>query len=308
MSNTIPQPNTDAASMGGVQVRINRSSYMNWSLLVIVVLLIAISLASVLPPVLSSRISEFWIFSKPQMLVIAGLTLALLLLAGLAHQMRYLKALRAQFAAIQQQEREQAERHTARLYALLNMGRVMVSQSDLQTVFDSITKLCCEAFGCDQSSLMILDKDAEVLEVRAASGKDIPEGMLGARQPVGRGISGWVAQRREPLLLTPMQTPIPGLEFKKKDVIAAMVVPVILRDELVGVLNVSARSSHVEFNSDDLRAMQAFAENVGAAVRHAEHAEWMRATIRKLQEQKERGAHGAAHPVTPSAGGTDGAA
>lgn len=298
MLNSATQPKA-TGTIGGVQVSIKRSSYMNWSLIAIVIVLTFVSLVSVLPPVLSSRLSAIWIFSKPQMLVIVGLSLMLLLLAGLAHQMRYLHALRAQFAVVQKNERERSERHTARLYALLNMGRVMVTQSDLQTVFDSITKLCCDAFGCDQASLMLFDAEAEVLEVCAVSGKNVPEGVLGTRQPIGKGIAGWVAQKREPLLLTPTTAAIPGVELRKKDLAAAMVVPVILRDELVGVINVSARPPHVEFDQDDVRALQAFAENVGAAIRHAEQAEWMRATIRKLQGQKEShqsGVHNA-HPA-----------
>lgn len=300
-------PKASAASIGAVQVSINRGSYMNWSLIAIVVMLTVVSLVSVLPPVLSSHLSEIWLFSKPQMLVIVGLSLTLLLLAGLAHQMRYLRALRTQFENAQKKEREHAERHTGRLYALLNMGRVMATQSDLQTVFDSITKLCIDAFGCDQSSLMIFDKEADVLEVRAASGKNVPEGMLGTRQPIGKGIAGWVAQKREPLLLSPSTAPIAGLELRKKEMNAAMVVPVILRDELVGVINVSSRHGQVEFDHDDVRALQAFAENVGAAIRHAEQAEWMRATIRKLQGQRDHqsGVHNA-HPVSrPASHNTD---
>ena len=291
---TQPVPHTSGKT---VEVRISRSSYVNWSLIVIVVLLLGVSLLSVLPPVLNSNLSSFWIFSRPQMLVIAGLTLTLLLLAGLAHQMRYLHALRTQFEIARNTERERAERHTARLYALLNVGRVMVAQSDLQTVFDSITKLCCDAFGCDQASLMLFDRDADVLEVRAVSGKHVPEGVLGTRQPVGKGIAGWVAQKREPLLITPSMTPLAGLDLRKKDLSAAMVVPVILRDELVGVINVSSRAQNFEFDADDMRALQAFAENIGAAIRHTEQADWMRATIRRLQDQKERS--GGAH-ATPS--------
>jgi putative methionine-R-sulfoxide reductase with GAF domain len=297
MTNRPPQHSKPAATTNSVEGRINHSSYMNWSLIAIVVLLLCMSMLSVLPPVLSNRLSSFWIFSKPQMLVIAGLTLTLLLLAGLAHQMRYLNALRAQFETARKNERERAERHTARLYGLLNMGRVMVAQSDLQTVFDSITKLCCDAFGCDQASLMLFDPEANMLEVRAVSGKKVPEGVLGNRQEFGKGISGWVAQKREPLLITPSQHPVPGLEYRKHDLSGAMVVPVILRDELVGVINVSSRSQSVEFDHDDMRALQAFAENVGAAIRHAEQAEWMRATIRKLQSQKDRAGAHAANPA-----------
>lgn len=287
MTNAAPKIGTPS----NADERIHPSSYVSWSLIVIVVLLLGVSLLSVLPPVLSSRVSSFWIFSKPQMLVIAGLSLTLMLLAGVAHQARYLHALRSQFELSRKTERERAERHTARLYALLNMGRVMVAQSDLQTVFDSITKLCCDAFGCDRASLMLFDPESDMLEVRAVSGINVPEGVLGHRQPIGKGIAGWVAQRREPLLVTPSLPFIQGVELSKKEVCGAMVVPIILRDELVGVINVSTRSKAIEFDADDMRALQAFAENVGAAIRHAEQAEWMRATIRKLQDQKERGAH-----------------
>jgi len=75
------------------------------------------------------------------------------------------------------------------------------------------------------------------------------------------------------------------------------------------VINVSSRNGQVEFDHDDVRALQAFAENVGAAIRHAEQAEWMRATIRKLQGQRDHhsGIHNA-HPVSRPASvdpGTD---
>ena len=284
-----------------VAARIHRSAYTNWFLIATVVLLTLVCLASVLPPVLSDHAAKFWLFSKPQMLVIAGLTLALILLVGLAHQRRYLVALQRQFEAVQHAERERVQRQTARTYALLNVSRVMVEQSDIQTVFDSITRICLDTFTCDQASLMLFDRESSSLVVRAASGKMIPEGMLGTRQPLGKGVAGFVAQRREPLMLRADQrTNIPGLELKHRELTAAMIVPIILRDELVGVINVSTRSPETNFEDEDLRALQVFAENVGAAVRHTEQAEWMRATIRKLQSQKDRGSISGVYPAQNS--------
>jgi putative methionine-R-sulfoxide reductase with GAF domain len=284
-----------------VAARIHQSAYANWFLIATVVLLTLVSLVSVLPPVFSDQVATSWLFSKPQMMVIAGLTLTLILLVGLAHQRRYLIALRRQFEAIQQSERERAQRHTARTYALLNVSRVMVEQSDLQTVFDSITKLCMDAFGCDQASLMLFDRENTSLVVRAVSGKLIPEGIVGTRQPLGKGVAGFVAQRREPLILRSDQRPnLPGLELKNRELTASMIMPVILRDELVGVINVSTRTPEVHFEDEDLRALQVFAENVGVAIRHTEQAEWMRATIRKLQSQKDRGNITGVYPAQPS--------
>jgi putative methionine-R-sulfoxide reductase with GAF domain len=283
-----PKPQTNSRQQQ-VQARIHQSAYANWFLIATVVLLTFVSLASVLPPVISDRMAQTWLFSKPQMLVIAGLTLTLILLAGLAHQRRYLVALRRQFEGIQRAERDRVARQAARTYALLNVSKVLVEQNDLQTVFDSITKICVEAFSSDQASLMLFDRENVALVVRAASGKSIPDGMIGTQQALGKGVSGFVAQRREPLILRADQrTSIPGLELRNRELTAAMVVPVILRGELVGVINVSTRSPDINFDDDDLRALQVFAENVGAAIRHTEQTEWMRATIRKLQSQKDR--------------------
>jgi transcriptional regulator with GAF, ATPase, and Fis domain len=270
-------------------------------LIATVALLTLVSIASVLPPMLSDRVAGTWLFSKPQMLVIAGLTLALLLLAGLAHQRRYLTVLRRQFESIQRAERDRMQRQAARTYALLNVSKVMVEQNDLQTVFDSITRLCVDAFACDKASLMLYDRESNSLVVRAVCGQSIPEGMLGTRQPLGKGIAGFVGQRREPLMLRANQrTNIPGLELKSRDIISAMIVPVILRDELVGVINVSAQSPDTNFEDEDLRALQVFAENVGAAIRHTEQAEWMRATIRKLQSQKDKSNISGVYPAQNS--------
>jgi len=266
MSKALVQPKS-AGSIAGVEISVNRRSYVNWSLIGTVALLTLVSLASVLPPFFSSDLSSFWIFSKRQMLLILCLSLTLILLAFLAHQMRYLHALRGEFELARTNERERVERHTARLYALLNLNHVMVAQSGLQTVFDSVTRLCGDAFGCDRASLMLFDATAQVLEVCAVSGKNVPEGVLGARQPIGKGIAGWVAEKREPLLIGPSQEPVDGLEFLKKDVCGAMVVPVILRDELVGVINVSTRSRHVEFNLDDVRALQAYRRDAQTSLR-----------------------------------------
>jgi putative methionine-R-sulfoxide reductase with GAF domain len=284
-----------------VQASIHHSSYTNWFMIAMVAMLTLVSVATVLPPMLSARVAGIWLFSKPQMLLIAGLTLALILLAGLAHQRRYLMTLRRQFESIQRTERDRAERQAARTYALLNMSKVMVEQNDLQTVFDAITRICVDAFTCDKASLMVYDRESNSLVVRAVCGQSIPEGMLGTRQPLGKGISGFVAQQREPLVLRANQkTNVPGLELKSRDIISAMIVPVILREELVGVVNVSAKSPDINFDDDDLRALQVFAENVGAAIRHTEQTEWMRATIRKLQSQKDKSSISGVYPAQKS--------
>jgi GAF domain-containing protein len=84
----------------------------------------------------------------------------------------------------------------------------------------------------------------------------------------------------------------PGFRPKGEQITAAMVVPIEARGELIGVLNASSRTENHEYTEEDLQALQVFAEHAGIACRHAEQADWMRQTIRRLDaalQEQERG-------------------
>lgn len=279
--------------------QIHHGTYLNWFVMVAVGCIGALGLFYSLPT-LSLTFDPLDLLQSAQgaCLLIAASTV--FIIGGLVLQRRDLLRLLKQYDAAQREIAERAEKHAARVYALLSVSRMMVAQTDIAAVFKCVTDTCVDVFACHQASLMIFDKESETLEVRAVSGRSVPEGILGTTQKLGVGIAGSVAMRREPLLIREGGRPsdYPGIELKQKETSAAMVVPIILRDELVGVINVSSRSKGTEFDSEDMRALQVFAENVGVAVRHTEQAEWMRATIRHLQSQKDRTG---GSPVIPAA-------
>ena len=62
----------------------------------------------------------------------------------------------------------------------------------------------------------------------------------------------------------------------------------MVRDELVGVLNISSRAPNTIYVEEDLRALEVFAENAGTCIRQAERAEWMRQTIDRMHRQSSR--------------------
>jgi GAF domain-containing protein len=68
-----------------------------------------------------------------------------------------------------------------------------------------------------------------------------------------------------------------------------MVVPIIVRDELVGVLNVSSRSRDVVYDENDLLALQGFASSAGACIRHTEQASWIRRMVPQLSDEAAEG-------------------
>jgi GAF domain-containing protein len=238
-------------------------------------------------------------------MLIVVLSLVLLTLTGLAHQQRYIAMLRRQFEQSQAEEIARAKKNTHRMFALLNVSRMLGASSDLQNTFDSVTSMCLEAFNAHQASLMLFEGDMQELVVRSVSGQAVPSTMLGATLKLGEGIAGWAAKKGESLLIGDDFDPerYPDLELKNASLNSAMVVPIMLRDELVGVLNVSTRSRKIRYDKDDMRALQVFAENVGTCIRHTEQASWMRQTIRNLQEtvkvNKKNGGGAAVEPTEP---------
>jgi len=240
--------------------------------------------AAVLPVVESSMVVQWpWQPTQRVLLFAFPLTVAI----AFAHQLQQQRrAARMQHELERSRElaTERAQRQNARLAALLDVSRIMGEETGLQNVFDAVTVTCREAFDCDQVTLMILDRQGGELVIRSACGGENPERLLGTRVAVGQGISGVVAERGTPMVLgreRPCTDTFPGWEQHVRIPSAAMVVPIHVRDERVGVLNATTYVPGRVYDDQDLQSLQVFAANVGACIRHAEQAEWMRQLIQR---------------------------
>jgi transcriptional regulator with GAF, ATPase, and Fis domain len=231
-----------------------------------------------------------WPWEETPKFLIAGLGLAVLSLAlHLTRQQHRVTRLRSELRSAEQEVDRKLARNYARMVAILNVGRALGTANDPQAVFDVITQNCFETFPCDRVSLMLLDRDTGNLVVRSATGSEDLERVIGATLAPGQGVAGWVAENREPVVLGGSVDPSEYSGFSPKDVPpqAAMVVPIELRDEVLGVINVSSRS-RVVYDDEDVQALTVFAEYTGICCRHAEQAQWMRETIRRLDSELSR--------------------
>jgi transcriptional regulator with GAF, ATPase, and Fis domain len=265
-----------------------RRSWANWILMATSYLVTTTGLAIAVAVLLPDRLSNPWPWARTDLaLVAACVFMVFTLVVHLSMEQSHLSRMNAQLASLQNEVNEGSRR---RLYALLNVSRIMVQQSDPQGVFDCITKSCVETFECDQSSLMLLDPNTQRLVVRAAHGHLDPTKVLGSEKEIGEGIAGWAAKHKQALILGRGDEgdSHPHLKLLSNTLSAAIVVPIILRDELVGVINISSRKPDIVYQDDDLHALSVFAENAGACIRHAEQAEWMRKTIGNLRSQAAR--------------------
>jgi len=265
--------------------KLDRLSWRNWFMIAGVSILTTIGLATGILSMVRDRVARVWPWAGTDVALMIGLsTVMILFTVYLTIQQRHLGRLRRRLRREREHANQRMRQHCDRLFSLLTVSRAVGTETDPETVFEVIARSCLDTFDGEQVSLMLLDRASGELEVRAATGHKDPHKVLGARTRLGEGIAGWVAESRKPLLLGKSVDPsqYPGFKPKSYAINAAMVVPIEVRGELVGVLNVSSRSENHDYGEDDLQALQVFAENAGIAVRHAEQANWMRETITRL--------------------------
>jgi uncharacterized protein YigA (DUF484 family) len=276
---------------------LERQLTRNWYLLGAISIASCVGLAIALAPTLTATLNDFWPWGDTNLVLLGALVIALTgLVAYLTYQQRKIGAVREHIERMEMESRKAERRQKERMHALVNVSRMMGAVADLETMFKTITEMCIEMFECEQASLMVLNPGTEMLEVRAATGheKDKVEMVKRATQRVGEGIAGWVAQHQCPLNLSPGvdMSQYGDLKLTRKSIIAAMVVPIVVRDELVGVLSVSSRNESTIFSAADLEALGVFAENAGSCIRHSERAAWMR---KMIENQKGTSVTGLSH-------------
>jgi signal transduction protein with GAF and PtsI domain len=221
--------------------------------------------------------------------MLGGLALSVVLLVVyLTMQQRKFAGIRGEVSQMEEDSRLREHQNKERLNALLNIGRMMGSFSNLEKSLQYITDTSLELFNGHQASLMLLDSETNVLRVKAATGHLRADEVKVATIKVGEGVSGWVAKNSQPLLLGPDVdlSQYPGLNIPGLDMTAAMVVPVLVRDELVGVFSVRSRTTGIRYSEEDLQAIRVFAENIGTVIHHAEHVDWMRKTLEKYRLER----------------------
>ncbi|MFH1754610.1 MAG: GAF domain-containing protein [Candidatus Latescibacterota bacterium] len=272
-------------SGGRLQVQVSRS----WYLLACVTIFSTMGMAIAVAPMLNDRFVDIWPWANTHIVLLAGLVISMaLLIIHLTMQQGKVSEVRQKVEQLEADSSERDRQNNARLRALLNISRIMGAVTDPENVFSRITQTCLEIFDCQQASLMLLNEDKTELHVRSATGHLTGSKVNNAKQKIGNGIAGWVAKTQQPLILGPNveMSRYPGLELKSASLTAAMVVPILLRGELVGVLNISSRTPTVMYGEDDLQALQVFAENAGTVIHHSERAEWMRKMIEKHRTEK----------------------
>ncbi len=117
-----------------------------------------------------------------------------------------------------------------------------------------------EALRGGRLSYMALSGDALVIE-RAFG---LPQGIaLGRKVPLGDGVAGWVVRMKKPLLVKDLKREVRFIDPKPGYQTDSFIsVPVFLRKQVIGVVNVADRTDGRPFDESDLEALLAMVEHM----------------------------------------------
>ncbi|MBI3620800.1 MAG: GAF domain-containing protein [Nitrospirae bacterium] len=147
---------------------------------------------------------------------------------------------------------------------------VVNAVQDPQRTSESVLRSALDLVEGDCGSVMLLEGDGATLVIVAAQG--LSETVkLKTRQPISDGIAGWVVRHKEPLLVTEELKDDPELrplmQHSRNDQ-AAMSVPLQVRGQVIGVINVSVseQAAKRRFDDRDLRLVALFAQHASVAI------------------------------------------
>jgi putative methionine-R-sulfoxide reductase with GAF domain len=167
---------------------------------------------------------------------------------------------------------------------LLDAGKQMNAHLEMDELLDTILRSACELLDATGGSVMLV-QETDLVSV-CALGRDAA---VGQRMRLGEGVAGYVAIRREPVLIDGHVDPelFPGLVVREPYVDSSMSVPLVHRAELQGVLNVNAPIGR-SFTEYDLRALAVFGEQAALAIANARLYEAERAHVAALLDLRKQ--------------------
>lgn len=151
------------------------------------------------------------------------------------------------------------------LRAYYEVGNELISVTSLPKLLNKILQITEDVFQFDNAIIRLLTDDGRELELAAAYG--YPPAAQQQKIHVGQGVMGRVASSGEPLLIgnvADCESYIEGISGAK----SALCVPLIARDQVIGVLNVESPRLNA-FQSSHADALLTVAAQAAIAIENA---------------------------------------
>jgi signal transduction histidine kinase/uncharacterized protein YigA (DUF484 family) len=158
----------------------------------------------------------------------------------------------------------------AEMAALLDTSRA-ITTLELQEVLDTTVQRVSTALDAEHCIAYLLDDEGRHLRAQATNRQPLAEPLEALVFAVGQGTVGKIAQTRQALHVADAQNSPDFLKLTafSSQVYCTLGVPLIVQNELIGVLEVLNKQSQPRFTSSDEQLLSAFGGQVALAIHNA---------------------------------------
>ncbi len=199
----------------------------------------------------------------------------------------------AELTAAAMVQAERLTRMTAQFRALHVIGVAITSSLELDTVLNLILEKATDLVGAEHGSLRLLDPETGVLVLRAHLGEGWTPEICAYTFRLGHGITGWVAQHRQPYLChEALNDPLNVVLFEQMR--SGVAVPLLegpgqetQSERLMGVLLLES-TRLAAFDQQDVELLEALAQVSVIAIQNATRHHRLQSMHDAFQEEHER--------------------
>jgi signal transduction histidine kinase len=167
---------------------------------------------------------------------------------------------------------EESEQRARQLASLNDVARVLGSTLDIKLLLDRLLNSAVEILECEAGTLFLVDQETEELVFSVTVGP-VAADLVGQRLPPGTGLVGKAIESRSPVVANDVlrdkswfAKPDEQTGFHTRSL---LVFPMIVKDAVVGVIEVINKRSGMPFTNADQELLQAFAAQAAVAYENA---------------------------------------
>ncbi|MFN3492555.1 MAG: GAF domain-containing protein, partial [Anaerolineales bacterium] len=142
----------------------------------------------------------------------------------------------------------ETQEHLSQHRLLHHITSTAASGTTLEEALESAVKGLQVTLGGDRVTILLLDREKKTLEVKAAVG--YANDVTVANVEIGKGVTGWVAAHRRSLRIRDVSEDPRYIQFSA-NTRSELAVPLIYRNEVLGVLNVESEQVDAYTENDE---------------------------------------------------------
>ena len=165
----------------------------------------------------------------------------------------------------------ESEERTKQLAIINDVSRKLTSTLEIEPLLQTILQNAVEILSCEAGNLLLEDEQTQDLVFRVSVGTKTD--LTGQRLPTGAGVAGKTAVSRSAMIINQVdqETAWYGQPEKETGIQtrALLVVPLFVKERIVGVIEVANKKDGTPFTLDDRDLLSAFAAQAAIAMENA---------------------------------------